>query len=100
MAYRAEPLLNMTVYPDLCAHQCGKIIPLTVNGAYRGEGLTIVEFGREGSTTCGIRVADVLRNDLEGLIRRDDPVELNPRAGSMRLKFKVGNPSTLGSPPD
>ena len=71
------------------------LIPLTANGAYGGpDGMSNVFFDVAGSATCGIRVSDVNDSNLEGLMFRDDPLQLNPNAESMRLKIEVGTPST------
>lgn len=82
-----------------CINQCGILLPLLVNGAYRGDGRTIVEFNVATSLTCGIPVIDVLQGNLQGLMGRDDIIELNPNADSMRLKMEVSSPSTLWSSP-
>ena len=99
ITYHPTHPLSMTVTPICCRRQCGPLIPLAVNGNYRGDGKTFVFFNLTGSQTCGIRVVDVLRGNLEGLIGRDDAVELNPNADSMRLRIEVSNPPTLKPSP-
>lgn len=59
--------------------------------------MTNVFFNVATSATCGIRVQDVLDSNLEGLRYRDDPLQLNPNAESMRLKIEVSTPSASSS---
>jgi hypothetical protein len=82
----------MVVQFACCGQRCGILIPLAVNGAFGGpEGMSNIPFNLENSTTCGIRVKDVLNGNLEGLSGRDDYVQLNPNAESIRLRIDVSN---------
>ena len=83
--------ISFAVNPDCCGNRCGPVLQFLTNGTYRGDGKVTVLFNRVGSKTCGIPVADVLRGTLEGLIGRDDVVELNANAESMRLKMEVSD---------
>lgn len=81
-----------------CPYSCGITVPLVVNGSYNdpnGDGINYVTFKLSSSPSCGIPVANVLRGDLEGLVRRDELIVLNPRASSMRLRIEVSNPSSF-----
>lgn len=68
------------------------MVPLIPNGSYNGGGMTSVEFNRDTSISCGISVVEVLQGNLQGLVRRDDFIQLNPNADSMRLKIEVSGP--------
>jgi len=80
--------------PVCCDNSCAPLVPFVANGSYHdpdGGGEAEVFFRVSGSPFCGISVAGVLRGELGGLEARDDLVELNPRAKSMRLRIEVSN---------
>ena len=81
-----------------CESVCGVLVPLAANGTYgypNGGGKTLVTFNLIASPVCGIPMARVLRGDLDGLVGRDELAELNPGAGSMRLRIKVSSYSPV-----
>ena len=103
---RAKPVSQPVVVTNAdvspcCEGYCGTLVPLVANGSYNapgGDGKTHISFNLSASPVCGISVARVLRGDLNGLVGRDDLAMLNPRAGSMRLRIEVSNPSPLRPP--
>lgn len=92
-----QPPFYTPTTPVCCVNQCGALLPFVANGAYKAPGRTVVEFNLATSSFCGIRVVDVLQGNLQDLEGRDDFVELNRNADSMRLRIEVSDPSTFGS---